>query len=64
MSVWTLSIIGVIGLVILTFVLTGPGIWSENWGWKLMNSEWSWKALKEALRRKPKDGGPPQPPAR
>lgn len=29
-----LSFIGFIALVLL---VTGPGLWSENWGWKWLN---------------------------
>jgi hypothetical protein len=27
------TVLGVIGLTLLTLLLTGPGMWSEKWGW-------------------------------
>ena len=27
-------LIGVVVLTLLTILLTGPGMWSEKWGWK------------------------------
>jgi hypothetical protein len=27
-------LIGVVVLTVLTVLLTGPGLWSEKWGWK------------------------------
>ena len=27
------TVLGVLGLTILTLLLTGPGMWSEKWGW-------------------------------
>lgn len=32
MTIWTLAV--VIGLTLATILLTGPGMWSEKWGWK------------------------------
>jgi hypothetical protein len=29
---WTL--VFVVGLTTLTVLLTGPGLWSERWGWR------------------------------
>ncbi len=31
LTVWTLFV--VVGLTALTVLLTGPGLWSEKWGW-------------------------------
>ncbi len=31
LTVWTLAV--VFGLTALTVLLTGPGMWSEKWGW-------------------------------
>ncbi|HYS79793.1 MAG TPA: hypothetical protein VEM76_03735 [Anaeromyxobacteraceae bacterium] len=28
-----LTVLGVLGLTLLTLLLTGPGMWSEKWGW-------------------------------
>jgi hypothetical protein len=27
----------IVGLIVLTIVLTGPGLWSENWGWGFLD---------------------------
>lgn len=32
MTAWTVMV--VVGLTALTVLLTGPGLWSEKWGWK------------------------------
>ena len=40
----------VVGLPLLFLLLTGPGMWSEKWGWRVMDRlERSWKRL---FRRK------------
>jgi len=31
LTIWTLFV--VVGLTALTVLLTGPGLWSEHWGW-------------------------------
>ena len=31
-DVWTVAL--VVGLTALTILLTGPGLWSEKWGWR------------------------------
>ncbi|GEJ58976.1 hypothetical protein [Anaeromyxobacter diazotrophicus] len=28
------TILVILGLVALTLLLTGPGLWSEKWGWR------------------------------
>jgi FtsZ-interacting cell division protein ZipA len=48
------TILVILGLVALTLLLTGPGLWSEKWGWR-------W--FKDADEKK-KDRRPPEPPAR
>ena len=41
----------VLGLPLLLLLLTGPGMWSEKWGWKTMGKlEERWKRL---FRRAP-----------
>ena len=36
----------VLGLPLLLLLLTGPGMWSEKWGWKTMRKlEERWKRL-------------------
>jgi hypothetical protein len=37
----------IIGLPVLALLLTGPGLWSENWGWG---------TLDRLLRRRKKEG--------
>lgn len=27
------TVLWILGLIVLTLVLTGPGLWSETWGW-------------------------------
>ena len=42
-EVWYFLII-VLGLPLLLLLLTGPGMWSEKWGWKTMRKlEERWK---------------------
>jgi hypothetical protein len=39
-------LIVVLGLPLLFLILTGPGMWSEKWGWRIMDRlERSWKRL-------------------
>jgi len=46
----TYFLIIVLGLPLLFLLLTGPGMWSETWGWRLMGRvERSWNRL---FRRK------------
>ena len=48
-EVWYFLVI-VIGLPLLLLLLTGPGMWSEKWGWKTMRRlEAGWERL---VRRK------------
>jgi hypothetical protein len=35
-TTWT--IVFVLGLTALTILLTGPGLWSEKWGWFWMRN--------------------------
>lgn len=28
------TVLVILGLVALTLLLTGPGLWSEKWGWR------------------------------
>lgn len=46
-------LVGVVVLTVLALLLTGPGMWSEKWGW-------GW--FEEKRRRPPKEGGRPRPP--
>jgi len=42
----------VLVLPLLLLLLTGPGIWSEKWGWRVMDRlERSWKRLFRRKRR-------------
>ena len=44
-EVWYFLII-VLGLPLLMLLLTGPGMWSEKWGWRTMNRlELFWNRL-------------------
>ncbi len=58
----TSTALWILGLIVLTIVLTGPGLWSENWGYgfldKLFGGEGK-KAGPEA--KKPGDGQKPPP---
>ena len=50
-DVWYFLII-VLGLPLLLLLLTGPGMWSEKWGWKTLDKlEQLWNRL--IRRRKP-----------
>ena len=42
----TYFLIIVLGLPLLFLLLTGPGMWSETWGWRVMGRlERSWNRL-------------------
>lgn len=33
----------VVGLTVLAMLLTGPGMWSEKWGWRWFDKDgWRW----------------------
>ena len=51
-------VIGVVVLTVLGLLLTGPGMWSEKWGWKFLRpkDEGTGGAAAEDPR------GPPAPP--
>lgn len=34
MEIQPFWIVVIVGLTVLTLLLTGPGLWSEKWGWK------------------------------
>ncbi len=54
MSFYTIWILGiVVGLTLLTLLLTGPGMWSEKWGW-------GWFEKKKDGEQ-PASKGPPPP---
>ncbi len=53
---WTLGI--VVGLTLLTIVFTGPGMWSEKWGWSIFER----KAKRPKHTAGPKEPGEPDPP--
>ena len=43
----------VLGLPLLLLLLTGPGMWSEKWGWRTMDKlEGLWRRL--TRRRRPR----------
>lgn len=46
-----LTVLGVLGLTLLTLLLTGPGMWSEKWGW-------GWFTKHEKGKAKEPDAGP------
>jgi hypothetical protein len=48
-------IVGVAVLTLLGLLLTGPGMWSDRWGWKF---------LEEKKKPGPQDRGPAEPPRR
>ena len=33
----TSTALWIVALIVLTIVLTGPGLWSENWGWGFLD---------------------------
>lgn len=37
MGISTEMIVGVVVLTLLGLLLTGPGMWSERWGWKWLH---------------------------
>ena len=46
-----LTVLGVLALTLLTIFLTGPGMWSEKWGW-------GWFTKGEKAKPKEPDAGP------
>jgi len=49
-EVWYFLVI-VIGLPLLLLLLTGPGMWSEKWGWKALDKlEKLWRRLTRRRR--------------
>jgi len=52
-EVWYFLII-VVGLPLLLLLLTGPGMWSEKWGWRTLEKlKESWRRLTHRRDRKP-----------
>jgi hypothetical protein len=49
MNISAEMIVFVVGLTLLGLLFTGPGMWSERWGWR-------W------FRRRDRGGGEPKPP--
>ena len=49
-------------LIVLTIVLTGPGLWSENWGWGFLDKVFGREGKKVGPEPKPRQPpGPPSP---
>ena len=48
------TILWVVGLTLAGGLLTGPGMWSDRWGWKTLD--------RLGKKRAPKDKTPPEPP--
>ncbi|HEX8910157.1 MAG TPA: hypothetical protein VF805_13225 [Anaeromyxobacteraceae bacterium] len=46
------TLLVILGLVGLTLLLTGPGLWSEKWGWR-----WFEDAASRRARGRPRDPG-------
>jgi hypothetical protein len=44
MTLWTILV--VVGLTAATVLLTGPGMWSDKWGWN-----WTWLVGKRDPKR-------------
>ena len=41
----------VVGLTVLALVLTGPGMWSEKWGWRWFGKDgWTWLKKRKKKR--------------
>jgi hypothetical protein len=38
MQIDPIAIVGVVVLTLLAVLLTGPGMWSDSWGWKWFGS--------------------------
>jgi hypothetical protein len=53
-------IVGVVVLTLLGLLLTGPGMWSEKWGWKFMRRGDDEKGA--AAKPGARDDGRPPPP--
>jgi len=50
-------IVGVVVLTLLGLLLTGPGMWSERWGWKWLQGLHGRRAPPEV--RRPHEATPP-----
>jgi FtsZ-interacting cell division protein ZipA len=46
------TLLVILGLVALTLLLTGPGLWSEKWGWR-----WFKDPVSRQGRGRPRDPG-------
>jgi hypothetical protein len=57
----TTTALWILGLIVLTIVLTGPGLWSENWGYGFLDKLFGREGKKVSPEpKKPGDGqGPP-----
>jgi hypothetical protein len=49
-------VLPIVALIVLTVVLTGPGLWSENWGWG-----WLERAFGRKEKKAPPEGPRAQP---
>jgi hypothetical protein len=60
MDDWGIKIVFAVGLTALTLLLTGPGLWSERWGWGLFKKR---ARRSEGAQASPPGAGPrdPQP---
>jgi hypothetical protein len=54
-------IAGVVLLTLLAVLLTGPGMWSEKWGWGWLSRR---RRARDGDRPERGDGSPPAPPRR
>jgi hypothetical protein len=43
----------ILGLPLLVLLLTGPGLWSENWGWGLFDRIFGRKKSDDSTQEKP-----------
>ncbi len=59
----TSTALWVLGLIVLTIVLTGPGLWSENWGYGFLDKVFGREGKKVGPEaKKPGPQGEQQPP--
>jgi hypothetical protein len=50
-------VVGIVVLTVLGVFLTGPGMWSEKWGWSALRRSKRARATHAKAEGEPRDGG-------
>jgi hypothetical protein len=61
----TSTALWILGLIVLTIVLTGPGLWSENWGYGFLDKLFGrgGKQVGPEVKKRGEGDGPSEGPA-